>query len=772
MGEFAIGQSVSRFEDPRLLRGGGRFADDFSLPGMVHGFVLRASVAHARITAINIDAAKKMPGVLAVLTGEDWARSGHDDLPTGNNKMKRPNGEGLYRPRLPALIDDRVRWVGDPVAFVVAETLAEAIDASELIEVSYDPLPAAIGTATVKEPDAPRVWDDCDNNICYVGAFGDAAATEAAFQAADHVISQRLLVNRVTAATMEPRACIGDYDASQDRYTLRMTAQRSFRMRQLVARVMGVAESKVRVLVGDVGGSFGMKGSIYGENILTLFASRAVGRPVKWTSTRSEAFVSDCQARDNVADVAIALDADGTFRGLKLNNVVSVGAYLHSGGEGSAISNLGSFAGVYNFDAIRADVMTVFSNTNPLRSYRGNGRPEAAYFVERIIDIAADELGFDPVHLRRKNLIPDDAFPYKTKLTFTYDCGQFSKTMDMAIDRADYAGFEARRVDARKRGKLRGIGVSFTIEKSASAGYEGAEVRFDRSGTVTILSGAITQGQGHETIFKQLVADTLGLDPDTISYVQGDTDAVFYGEGSGGSRTAALGGSAILEASQKVLAKAHRIAAHLLNVDAVDYRDGVFTNRQTNETVSIAEVARAAAQPARLPEDLEPGLIGQSVHYSPQASYPNGCHVCELEIDEDTGAVEIVRYTVSDDVGTVLNPLLLKGQIMGGVAQGIGQVLMEDIKFDQESGQLLTGSLMDYPMPRALGLSKFDIVSNPVPTKANPLGVKGAGEAGTVGAVPAVANAIVDALSVLGVKHIDMPTTPYRIWQAMQAEKG
>ncbi|MFM1817037.1 MAG: carbon monoxide dehydrogenase large chain [Pseudomonadota bacterium] len=768
MGEFALGQSVSRFEDPRLLRGGGRFTDDFTMPGMAHGYVVRANVAHARILSIDTTAALRAPGVIAVLTHSDWAAAGFTDLPVGRGRSTRRDGSPMYRPVHPALVSDRVRWVGDHVAFVVAETLEQAMDAAELVEIEYDPLPAAVGTGDVTQPGAPLVWDDCPDNICYVQQYGDKEATDRAFAEADHVVSQRFVINRVTAATMEPRACLGHYDRADDRYTVRMTAQRPFRMRQLIAQVMQVPESKVRLIAGDVGGSFGMKGSLYAENMLVLLASRVTGRPVKWTATRTEAFLGDCSARDNFADVSIALDKNGIFKGLRLQNIVNVGAYLHAGGEGAAISNIGTFAGVYRIPAIHTDVTTVFSNTNPLRSYRGNGRPEAAYNIERLVDIAADELGIDPVEIRRRNMIGRDEFPYKTSLRFTYDCGDFEKTMDMALEIAEYAGFEARRAASKARGKLRGMGVSYTIEKAASPGYEGAEIRFDRAGSVTILCGAGSQGQGHETVLKQLVCDRLGIDPGEVTYVQGDTDAVFYGEGSGSSRTATIGGAAMHMATEKIVAKASTIAAHLLGVEDVSLDAGVFTSRQTNETVTIKDVAKAASQPAKLPKGMEPGLIAQHIFQLEQANFPNGCHLCEIEIDEDTGEVEVLRYTVADDVGTVMNPLLLKGQIKGGVVQGLGQALLEDVRYDPESGQLLTASFMDYPIPHAKHVSNFAIVSNPVPTKTNPLGVKGAGEAGAVGAVPAVANAVIDALSVYGIRHLDMPMTPARIWRAIQ----
>ncbi len=767
MGEFAIGQSVSRFEDPRLLRGGGRYVDDIVLPGMAFGFVLRSSHAHARIRSIKTGKAKAAPGVLAVLTGADWQASGFGDLPVPGG-MKRRDGSAMYRPPYPALVKDRVRWVGDYVAFVVADSPHQAADAAELIEVDYEPLPAAIGTADAAKPKAPLVWDDCKDNICFVQIFGDKAATDAAFAQAAHVVKQHLVINRVTTASMEPRGSIGDYNAADHHYTIYTTLQRAHPYRnELAKNVLKVPEHRVRVVAGDIGGSFGMKSAVYNEVALVLLASKLVGRPVKWMSTRSEAFLSDAQARDNVADAELALDKDGNFLGLRVFSTVNAGAYLQTGFQ-AYTANLGTLAGVYRTPAMYVESTAVFTHTHPCRPYRGNGRPEAAYVIERMVDLAAAELKMSPTEIRRKNYIAPQAMPFKTGLTFTYDCGEFEKNMDMALKLADVGGFETRKKDSRKRGKLRGFGISNTIERAAAAGIEGAEIRFDRSGTVTILSGSINQGQGHETVFKQIVADRFGIHPNDIEYLQGDTDKVFFGEGTGGSRSATMSGSAFHNASEKIIAKAKAIAAHNLKVEAayVNFAEGIFSSAKTNQTISIKEVAEAAVNPAKLPNSMEPGLNANAVYTAHVENFPNGCHICELEIDRDTGAVEIVRYSVVDDVGTVLNPLLLHGQIVGGIAQGVGQILMEDIRFDS-AGQLLTGSFMDYAMPRAADLCAVQVKSNPVPTKTNPLGVKGAGEAGCVGALPAVANALVDALAEFGVRHIEMPATPERVWRAM-----
>jgi aerobic carbon-monoxide dehydrogenase large subunit len=768
MGEFAIGQGVSRFEDPRLIRGGGRYTDDIKLAGMTHGVVLRSPYAHAKIKSIDIKAAKAAPGVLAVLTAADVKAAGYGDLPVPGG-LKRRDSSPMYKARYPILAEDRVRWVGDYVAFVVAETVAQAQDAAELIQVDYEELPAVTSTAEAPKPGAPRVWDDCPDNICFVELIGDdKAAVDAAFSRASHIVRHRFVINRVTAATMEPRGAVGDYNAADGRYTIYTPMQRPHPTRTELAKVLKVPESKIRIVTGDTGGSFGMKTPIFNETPLVLLASKLTGRPVKWISTRTEAFLSDAQARDNVTEAELALDSEGHFLALRVKTFAAIGAYLqHS--MPAFVLNAGTLAGVYRTPAIHVDITAVFSNTNPMRPYRGNGRPEAAYVIERMVDLAAAEMKMDPAELRRRNYVPPSAMPFKTGLTFTYDSGEFEKNMDLALELSDRKGLKARKAEARKRGKLLGFGMSNTIERSGAPSTEGAEVRFDRSGSLILFSGSNSQGQGHETVFKQLVCDRLGLDPRETQYIQGDTDQVFYGEGTGGSRSATLAGSAFHLATEKVVTKARAIAAYMLKVDESDLKfdEGVFSTNKTNRTLSVKEIATAAHDMSNLPKGMEPGLFATAVYIAPVNNYPNGCHICELEIDRDTGKVDITRYSVVDDFGTVLNPLLLHGQVHGGIAQGAGQALMEDIHFD-DAGQLVTASFMDYAMPHAHDFCDMEVESNPVPTKTNPLGVKGAGEAGCVGALPAVANALVDALSEFGVTHIEMPATPERIWRAMQ----
>ena len=772
MGEFAIGQPVPRFEDPRLVKGHGRYIADMTFPGMAFGYVLRSPHAHARIRKIDTAKAKAAPGVLAVITGADYKAAGFGDLPVPGGLKRRGDTPG-YRPRYPALVEDRVRMIGDYVAFVVADTYYQAVDAAELVEVDYEAQPAIVSTGDAVKPGVPLVWEDCPNNIGFIQVEGSKEVTDAAFARAAHVVKHHFVVNRVTAATMEPRGCIGLFEPTDGRYTIYTTLQRTNVFQtELSQFVLKVPDNKIRVVCGDIGGSFGMKSAVYNEVALVLLAAKLTGRPVKWVATRSESFLCDAQARDNVTEAELALDKEGNFLGFRAKIIAAIGAYLQVGMP-AFTGNLGTLAGVYKTPASHIDVTAVFTHTQPVRPYRGNGRPEAGYIIERMVDLAADQLGIDPAEMRRRNTIPTSAMPYKTSVTFTYDCGEFEKNMDMALDAADKRGFEKRRVESRRKGKLRGLSFSNTIERSAAAGLEGAEIRFDRTGTVSIFSGSINQGQGHETAFKQIVCDRLGLDPKEVTYIQGDTDQVFFAEGTGGSRSAAFSGSAFTMAAEKVEAKGKAIAAHMLKVDLADmkFADGVFSSQKTNQTLTIKEVAKASLDPKNLPSGFEPGLIEKAIYTGKVASYPNGVHVCELEIDEATGVVEILHYNVVDDVGTVINPLLLHGQVDGGIAMGVGQILMEDIKFDAQ-GQILTGSFMDYAMPRASDLTGFHVDSNPVPTKTNPLGVKGAGEAGCVGAMPAVANALVDALSVLGIKHVEMPATPEVLWRAIHGARA
>ena len=771
MGPFGIGQAVRRFEDVRLVRGGGRFQGDVNVPGQAHAIVLRSMHAHARIRAIDTSAALRAPGVLAVFTGQDLAEAGLGATRTTLPRT-RPDGSPMFAPVHPVLVRDRVRCVGDPVAFLVAESVAQAEDAAELVRIEYEALPSVTATAEAARPGSPPVWDECPDNVSNVFETGEQAATDAAFARADHVVRRRYVITRVHAQYMEPRGALGVYDPGEDRYTLHADVQYPHRVRSVLASaVFRVPEHRIRVVAGDIGGAFGTKGWQYPEHRLVLWAARKLGRPVRWACERREAILADEHARDTVSEAELALDARGRFLGLRVRTVANVGAYVSSDRNLLAtFMNVATLVGVYTIPAAHVHVTCVLSNVNSTAPYRGAGRPESTYVIERLIDDAARELGRDRIELRRINLIPAAAMPYRTALKATYDSGHFEKSMDKALGLADVAGFPARREASRRRGRLRGLAVVNAIERAAAPQPEFAEIRFDPGGGVTVLMGTKNQGQGHETTFKQVLHERLGVALDAVRYIDGDTDRVAFGTGTMGSRSTVVGGSALWLAADKVIAKGRLIAAHLLEAAEADlvFADGRFRVAGTDRGVTVTEVARAAFQPAQLPPGLEPGLYETGTFVPKQDTWPNGCHVCEVEIDPDTGAVMLVTYVVVDDVGTVVNPLTLAGQIHGGVAQGVGQTLMEEVVYDRESGQLLTASFMEYAIPRADTLPDMVIGSNPVPTALNPLGAKGAGEAGTVGALPAVMNAVVDALAPLGVRHLDMPATPERVWRAIR----
>ncbi|MEE2996691.1 MAG: xanthine dehydrogenase family protein molybdopterin-binding subunit [Pseudomonadota bacterium] len=770
MGEFAVGQSVPREEDPRLLKGGGEFLDDVNLRNQAWGYVLRSPHAKADILSVDTTAAEAASGVLVVLSGEDWEAEKYGSLPCEDATKKRPDGSAIYHPHHPALVAGQVKMVGDPVAFVVAETPEFARDAAELIVVDYSPLPAVALVADAVAPNAPAVWPDCPDNISFFEEKGDAAATATAFENADHVIRQRLVNNRVTAVAMEPRGCIGDYDSRNDRYTLYTGLQNPHPLRyQIAHQVFHIPETSVRVVPGDVGGSFGMRGGTYNELLLVLWASRLVGRPVKWRADRSEGFMSDTHGRDNVSEIELALDKAGQFLALRVKTLAAMGAYLAIRGPRPPTNNLGTLVGVYRTPAVHVAITGVFTNTVPTNPYRGAGAPEAAYLGERLIDMAARELGMDPATIRQRNSVTPDQMPWTNALGFTYDCGDFLGNMEKALQSIDYAGFEQRRAEAATRGRLRGLGISNTVKKTSSPFPESGSVRFDPSGTVTLIMGTISHGQGHETVFKQIVCDRLGLDPASIRYVQGDTDIVTYGRGTFNSRSVSIGGSAVSLACDKTIAKATRIAAHLLEAaeDDIDFANGLFTVRGTDRTLTILEAAAAAFEPTKLPPEIEPGLNEVGTFVPQYWNWPTGVQICELEIDPETGETEINNFVCVDDVGTVINPLLLKAQMHGGIVQGIGQALMENIAYDAD-GQLISGSLLDYALPRADDTCLMDVVSAPTITESNLIGAKGGGESGPTGALPATINAVVDALKTFGVTHVDMPATPHRIWQAIQ----
>ncbi len=774
MTKFGVGQGVPRWEDPRLLRGGGQYSDDLNQPGQAYGYVLRSPHAHARILSVDTDEARTAPGVLAIYTGTDIAAAGYGSIPCLVTRQ-RADGSDMFTPPNTALRSGQVQYVGDPVAFVVAESPHQARDAAELVVVDYEELPSVTATADVLKAGAPAVWEEAPDNIVFVHQEGNAAAVEAAIAGAAHVTTLEMDITRVAVAPMEPRACIGDYDRFKDRYTLYTGTQGPHLVRQAIAEpILHVPQNKLRVVSYDMGGAFGMRSGPYCENILCLHAAKDLGRPVKWTGDRSEHFMTDDQARDNISTAELALDADGKFLAFRVLTTANLGAYLTMFGTHPCVGNLGTLAGTYTTPAIYTKVTAVFSNTPSIGPYRGAGRPEAAYVLERTIDTAAAELGIDPAELRRRNYIPESALPFQTGLAFNYDSGQFAKNQDTALAMIDYDGFAARRETAKATGKLRGIGLSNVIEQSAGGWPEWAEIRFDPSGTVTLVMGTHNHGQGHETIFRQMLSDKLGLEFENVYYQQGDSDHGMAGTGTFGSRSSGVGGASLMMAADRIIEKGRKMAAHHLEAAEgdIEFADGVFAVAGTDKSVTLAEVAKLLQNFMTAPPGMDVGLNEWASWRPPAPTYPNGCHVAEVEVDPETGVLEIARYVAVDDVGTVLNPLLLDGQLHGGIVQGVGQILFEDVQWDR-SGQPVTGSFMDYVMPRADTVPNFEsAVNEDAPTPTNPMGIKGAGEAGCVGAMPALMNAIVDALRPAGVKTLDMPATPERVWNAIRAARG
>jgi len=768
MQKFGIGQPVPRTEDARLLTGRGRYTDDVSLPGQTYAAFVRSPHAHADIRGVDADAARQAPGVLAVFTVEDLDADGLGPIPCQFALKSRDGSPYRTTPR-PALARGRVRHVGDPVAVVVAETLDQARDAAELVMVDYDDRAAVTGTAEALEPGKPLVWDDAPDNLCFDWEAGDEAAVKAAFAKAEHVVTLDLVNNRVVANPMEGRACLGAVEADSGRLLLYVSSQGVHGMqKQLAKEIFHLPEKDFHVVTTDVGGGFGMKLFMYPEYVVTLFAARRLNRPVKWTADRMEGFVSDDHGRDHVTRSELALDKDGHFLALRVSTVANLGAYLSNYGPfipteaGTAM-----LVGSYRTPALYAHVRGVFTNTQPVDAYRGAGRPEAAYVVERTIDHAARTLGMDPAELRRRNFIPPEAMPYATPLGQTYDSGDFRQNLEDALVMADVAGFPARRAAAKARGKLRGTGISTYIEACSGGGPEQATVEILKDGRAILMIGTQSNGQGHETAYKQILADRLGLSPDDVEVVQGDTDRVSWGAGTGGSRSVPVGGAALAESARRIVEKGTELAAEMLEAAAVDveFKDGAYTIAGTDRSVSLKQVAEKAA-------GLGSVAFSERARWTPPSStFPNGCHVCEVEVDPDTGMVEVVRYTVVDDFGVVINPLLVKGQVHGGVVQGIGQALHERVVFDPDSGQLLSGSFTDYSLPRAGDVPFIEVKLNCVPSITNALGMKGAGEAGAIGAPPAVINALVDALSELGVATVDMPATPAYLWELIQRHR-
>ena len=784
----SIGAAIPRREDRRFITGAGRYVDDIVLPHQAYAVIVRSPHAYAEIRSITTTAALAAPGVLAVFTGHDVAADKVGGIPCGW-LVKSKDGSNMVEPPHPMLVKDRVRHVGDQVAVVIAESKAEARAAAQLIEIDYEVLPAVGTLQDATAPGAPAVWDQAQDNVCFDWDLGDKAAVAAAMASAYKIIDLEVRQNRVIPNAIEPRAAIGHYDSAGDYYTLYTTSQNPHLIRLLLgAFVLGIPEHRLRVVAPDVGGGFGSKIYHYAEEAIVVWASKKLGRPVKWTAERSESFMSDAHGRDTIMTAQLAVDKDGKFLAFKVHNVANMGAYLST--FAPAIPTYLSatlMAGCYTTPAIYVEVKAVFTHTVPVDAYRGAGRPEAAYLIERIVDKAARELGIDRLAIRRKNFIRPDQFPYKTPVALEYDIGDYEATLALALKAGDYDGYPARRAASKQRGKLRGIGFSTYVEGcgiapsalvgqlGARAGlYEAATVRIHPTGSVSVFTGTHSHGQGHETTFAQLVADKLGVPFDHVDIVHGDTDRIPFGMGTYGSRSLSVGGSAIVKAIDKILKKGKTIAAHLLAVSESDlvWSRGEFRVAGTDRRKTIAEVAFAAYVPHNYPIDkIEPGLE-ESAFYDPlNFTFPAGCHLCEVEVDPDTGVVQVVQMVAADDVGVVLNPMIVDGQLHGGLVQGIGQALYEEAQYD-ESGQLLTGSYLNYGMPRASDFPFFNVSTHATACTHNPIGAKGVGEVGAIGCPPAVINAVLDALAPLGVTDISMPATPEKVWRAIASAQA
>ncbi len=773
MTKFGLAQSVRRVEDPRLLLGNGRYTDDIVLPGMLFGIVLRSPHAAAKLGAIDTAAAGSVPGVKAIYTAADLNKDGIGPLPCAVSLDNR-DGSTMASPPHPVLADGAVRHVGDPVAFIVADSAKAARDAAELITVDYDIQPSVTDLATVTDAGAPSVWPEVQRNIVFDWEFGDRAKTDAQFAKAAHVTRLTVVNNRIVVSSMEARASIADFDAATGRWTLYANTQGGWLVKGLIAPLFQAEPDRFRIITPDVGGGFGMKLFLYAEHVLTCYAARKLGRPVKWASERSEAFLCDTQGRDNLTIGELAIDADGKFLALRTRVVANMGAYLSNFGPYiPTIAGTSVIASVYGFQAVYANVVGVFTNTVPVDAYRGAGRPESNYLMERLVDAAARDLKIDRTELRRRNMVPTSAMPHTTPYGTTYDSGDFRMVLDAALKSMDYAGFAARRAEAAKRGKRRGLGLAYYLEATGGDPTERAEIRFADDGGVDVLVGTQSTGQGHETAYVQLTSQRLGIDAENIRIRQGDTDVIPVGGGTGGARSLYSEGQAILLTADSVIDKGRQAAAEVLEAAAEDiaFADGRFSIVGTDRGVDIIALAAtqrqkaAAGQPAITLDAAEVANIDKH-------TFPNGCHMAEVEVDPETGVVEIVRYRVSDDFGKAVNPLIVRGQVHGGVAQGFGQAVLERTAYDAASGQLVSGSFMDYALPRADDLPEIEVDLLEVPCAGNPLGVKGAGEAGAVGSPPALINAIVDALSIDGVTHIDMPATPEKIWQALSTAKA
>jgi carbon-monoxide dehydrogenase large subunit len=771
MGKFGLGQPVTRREDPRLVTGRGRYAADVSLPGQAYAAILRSPHAHAELAAIDVEAARAVPGVLAVWIAQDAADDGLGDIRNAIPVHDR-EGRPLIRPARRLLARERVRFVGEPVAVVVAESLAAAKEALDQIAVDYLPLPAVATVEDAAAEGAPPIWEEAPGNLALYWQNGDAAACEAAFRQAAHVVRIDLINQRLVPCAMEPRAAVGTYDAGVGRYTLHTSCQGAHLIKSLLAgHTLNVPEDAIRVIVGDVGGGFGSKVFHYPEEALVLWAARRLARPVKWVGERWEAFVADTHGRAQQNQAEAAFAADGRILALRVHTRADLGAYLNYFGAVIPTQMTGCMlSGAYAIPVIWATCEGFYTNTVPVDAYRGAGRPEATYLLERLMDAASRRLAMPRDEIRRRNFIRADQMPYRTAAGPTYDSGDFVGIMEAAMAAADWHGFAARRGKAETRGRLRGIGMSTYVEICGFA-EEAAKLRFAADGVVELLIGTQSTGQGHETAYAQIVADGLGIDIDRVRVIQGDTDRVATGQGTSGSRSLPVGGPATQRAVDAAVERGRSFAARLLQAspEEIRFADGRFQVADSGRGIAIDELAVAARDPENLPPGAAvPGLDAEATFAIEASTFPNGCHIAEVEIDPDTGTVAVVAYTVVDDFGTIVNPLLLKGQVQGGIVQGIGQALFEEARYDPESGQLLTGSFVDYALPHAADVPELAISFRSIPCRTNPLGIKGAGEAGTIGACPAVINAVLDALAAEGVEHLDMPATAEKIWRAIR----
>jgi len=774
MMKYGIGQPVTRSEDPKLLRGDGNYTDDVNLDGQAYGVMVRSPYAHGTLNGIDTTEASAAPGVIAILTGSDLDAAGLGTMKCGLPLKGRDGSPLQYVPR-PALATDKVRYVGDPVAIVIAETALQARDAAELVELDIDPLPAVTDARAAAEAGAPQLYDSISDNIAIDFLYGDTAKVDAAFAAAAHVTRLPLRNNRIVVSAMEPRSAVGSFDAASEGYTLNVGCQGVFGMMNTLAKqVFNIEPEKMHVVTGNVGGSFGMKAGAYPEYICVLHAAKVLGRPVKWTDDRSGSFLSDCHGRDHDMTGELALDADGKFTALRITGYGNVGAFLTAVSPMMPTMNtLKNANSVYRLPLIEVATKAVFTNTTPVTAYRGAGRPEANYYMERLIETAARELGIDAIELRRRNQILPSEIPYAAANGMNYDSGDFPTIMQKAVEASDWDGFAARKAESEKNGKLRGRGIGCYLEVTAPVQEEMGGIRFEENGDVTIITGTLDYGQGHWTPFAQVLHQKLGVPFERIRLIQGDSAELIAGGGTGGSKSIMASGAAILEASDIVIDKGKKIAAHVFEtaVEDIVFEGGTFQVAGTDRTVTVTELAEQLRGGLDLPEDLPRDLSVKHIFDAAPSAFPNGCHICELEVDPDTGVIEIDRYNMVNDFGTVVNPLLVEGQAHGGIVQGLGQALMENAIYDSE-GQLQTGSYMDYAVPRASDVPSFTFATHAVPATTNPLGAKGCGEAGCAGSLPSIMNALVDALAPLGVKHIDMPATPEKVWAAIQSAKA